>query len=171
MTSQTTPTRNLRKTVLRYALAGAVLAAANYAALQGGYAIGGADRGDWHTPSFAIPLHLATVIPALPLGLWVLLREKGTATHKLLGRVWGVLMLVTALDSLLIRDLTGGLEPIHIFSVVTLVSIPLGIWHIRRGNIQGHRRAMIGPYIGLIVAGLFALSPGRLLGTMLFGQA
>ena len=126
-------------------------------------------RGAWQTPAFAVPLHLATVIPALPLGLWLLLRPKGTPTHRMLGRVWGMLMLVTALDSLLIRQITGGLEPIHIFSVVTLVSIPAGIVAARRGNIAGHRRAMTGPYIGLIVAGLFALAPGRLLGTLIFG--
>jgi uncharacterized membrane protein len=65
--------------------------------------------------------------------------------------------------------ITGQIGPIHIFSVVTLISIPLAIYHIRRGNVAGHRRAMIGPYIGIIAAGIFAAMPGRLIGDMLFG--
>jgi len=123
----------------------------------------------WHTPSFAVPIHLATVLPALPLGLWILLRPKGDAPHRLAGRIWAVLMLITAIDTLLIRNLSDGLSPIHIFSFVTIYSIPRGIWLARTGRIDQHRRAMIGPYVGLVAAGLFALAPGRTLGQLLFG--
>lgn len=160
---------NQRSAVVRYFIMTAGITAATWLAITLSRAMGAAGRGDWQTPAFAVPLHLATVLPALPLGLWILLARKGDGQHKFLGRIWGVLMLVTALDSLLIRDLTGTLGPIHIFSIVTLISIPIGVWQIRRGNPEGHRRAMSGPYIGLVVAGLFALTPGRMLGELLFG--
>ena len=159
----------LHRPATRTALSIAAIALATWLAMRAGSAMGASGRGDWHTPAFAVPLHLATVLPALPLGLWILLRPKGEASHKLLGRIWGILMMITAMDSLLIRDLTGGLEPIHIFSVVTLVSIPLGVWRIRQGNVSGHRSSMLGPYIGLVIAGLFALAPGRMLGNLLLG--
>ncbi len=52
---------------------------------------------------------------------------------------------------------------------MTLISVPLAIFWILRGDVARHRRAMTNTYIGLVVAGLFAFAPGRLLGTMLFG--
>lgn len=123
----------------------------------------------YETPPFALALHLATVIPALPLGAWVLWSQKGDARHKMMGRVWAVLMLITAITSFWLREISGGLSPIHIFSVMTLFSIPRGIWLARQGRIAAHKRAMVSPYIGLFVAGLFAFVPGRLLGTLAFG--
>lgn len=126
-------------------------------------------QGDYETPAWALWLHLATVIPAVPLGAYVLYAPKGTRGHKAAGRVWALLMLVTAIDSFWLRGLTGGIGPIHIFSVITLYSIPMGIWHAWRGNIVAHQRSMRGVYIGLIVAGAFAMIPGRFLSAMLFG--
>ena len=117
----------------------------------------------YETPNWAIAIHLATVIPALPLGAWVLWSRKGTPAHKLGGRIWALLMVITAIDSFWIRELTGGIGPIHIFSVITLVSIPRGIYFARIGNIPGHISAMRGVYIGLVIAGLFAAMPGRLI--------
>ena len=41
---------------------------------------------------------------------------------------------------------------------------------MRRGNVDGHRKAMKGMYIGgCVVAGLFTLLPGRFLGSLLWG--
>ncbi|MGQ2930862.1 MAG: hypothetical protein ACT6Q3_10345, partial [Sphingopyxis sp.] len=55
---------------------------------------------DYRTPAWAVQLHLATVIPALPLGAWLLWRPvKGDAAHRIGGRVWALLMIVTAIDS------------------------------------------------------------------------
>jgi len=129
-------------------------------------------RGDgtaYRTPAWALWIHLVTVVPAVPLGAWVLWGRKGTRGHKAAGRIWALLMLVTAIDSFWIRSLSGGIGPIHIFSVLTLWWIPVGVWHARRGNVEGHRQAMVGVYIGLCVAGGFAMVPGRFLPHMLFG--
>ena len=45
-------------------------------------------------------LHLATVVPAFVIGALQLLRRKGTPTHKLLGKIYMVLMLATGLITL-----------------------------------------------------------------------
>ncbi len=124
--------------------------------------------------SLPVIIHLATVIPSIPLGAYILWRKKGDRLHKHMGCIWGMLMVTTAIVSFWIgrpgQGIGGtGLSFIHIFSVLTLVSIPYGIWQIRRGNVVEHYRAMQGPYIGLIIAGLFAFIPGRAMGSLVFG--
>jgi uncharacterized membrane protein len=107
------------------------------------------------------------VLPALPLGAYVLLRRKGGRMHRLLGRIWAGLMVTTAISSFWLGE--NGLSFIHLFSVMTLVSVPLAIFWIRRGNVERHRRTMTNVYIGLVVAGIFSFVPGRLLATWLYG--
>lgn len=115
-----------------------------------------------------LALHLVAVLPALPLGGYVLLRRKGDALHRALGKLWAVLMLVAALSSFGLRGLTGSLSPIHLLSVVVLVMVPRGVLLARAHRIEAHRRVMALTYLGLAVAGLFTLLPGRLLGSWLF---
>lgn len=117
----------------------------------------------------ALPVHLTCALIAVPLGALVLWRPKGTAMHKLLGRLWAVLMLVAAVSSYWLRTLNGGFSFIHLLSVLTLVAIPFGIYQARNGRIAAHLRTMRSVYIGLIVAGLFAMAPNRTLGELLFG--
>ena len=117
--------------------------------------------------TIALIIHVGTVLPALPLGAYILLRRKGGRLHRILGRIWAGLMVTTAISSFWLGD--GGLSFIHIFSAMTLVSVPLAIFWIRRGDVERHRRAMTNVYIGLVIAGLFAFAPGRLLGGLLFG--
>lgn len=125
---------------------------------------------DYRTPAWAIWLHLATVVPALPLGAWLLWRpSKGDAAHRIAGRTWVALMIVTAIDSFWIRTITGGIGPIHIFSVVTIVQLPRAIWFAKTGQIARHQRIMRGVFFGLIAAGFFAMAPGRTLWALLFG--
>lgn len=166
MTTHTAAALPIRRYV-PFARAVAQTAAITAAVLALGYLMRG--QGEYRTPAWALWIHLGTVIPAVPLGAFVLWAPKGTRGHKAAGRVWALLMLVTAIASFWLRGLTGGIGPIHIFSVITLYSIPMGIWHARRGNIIAHQRAMRGVYIGLIVAGAFAMMPGRFLPHLLFG--
>lgn len=133
-----------------------------------GYVMRG-EGNDYQTPPWALWIHLATVVPAVPLGAWVLWGPKGTRGHKAAGRIWALMMMVTAIDSFWLRSLTGGIGPIHIFSILTLYSIPVSIWNARRGNIEAHRRAMVGVYAGLFIAGGFTMIPGRYLSTLFFG--
>ena len=124
--------------------------------------------------TWPVMVHLATVVPALLLGPVILLRKKGDAIHKLLGRIWATLMVVTAIASAFIVAPGGGIagsgfSPIHFFTVWTLINVPLAIYLARKGQIRHHRGAMTGLYVGLCIAGAFTLLPGRLLNTFFFG--
>ncbi|QLC25600.1 DUF2306 domain-containing protein [Parasphingopyxis algicola] len=124
----------------------------------------GSGRPSDNAFSPAVAVHLASVLPALPIGALILYGRKGDARHRLLGRIWVMLMLVAAISSFWFA-----LSFIHIFSLVVLVSVPLSLWRLRQGDITGHRRAMEGMYIGLVIAGAFAFIPGRFLGDLAFG--
>jgi len=122
------------------------------------------------TASAAIQIHLVLALVALVLGAIVLFIKKGTSRHKTIGRIWSVAMYGTALSSLGVTSLfPGHFSPIHILSLITLATLPFAILARRRGDIKGHARIMIGNYSGLLIAGLFTLIPGRLLGHVLFG--
>lgn len=119
-------------------------------------------------------IHLATVVPCFLIGAWLLLRRKGTALHKRLGRVYAVMILVTAIVTLPMPAAVGPrlfdhFGFIHLFSILVLVCVPAAIYNIRRGNVAAHRGHMVGVYIGgILIAGTFALMPGRLLHGWLF---
>lgn len=118
--------------------------------------------------------HLATILPAFAIGTYMLIRRKGTPLHRLLGKIYMVLMLVTATITLFMPAAVGfrllnHFGFIHLFSVLTLTSVPLAYFAAKRHDIPSHRRNMIGLYVGgLIIAGGFAFMPGRLLNTWLF---
>jgi uncharacterized membrane protein len=119
----------------------------------------------------AVVAHLASVMLALPLGLSQLLLPKGTARHRAVGYVWVALMVFTALVSFAVHGINPhGLSPIHLFSALTLVTAPLIVFYARAGQVERHRRAVLGLMIGgLMIAGLFTFIPGRALG-MLVGR-
>ena len=122
-----------------------------------------------------IALHLAAALLALLVGTVVMLRRKGTFSHRTLGWVWVTLMVTTAIASAFIRDYNfpnvAGYTPIHFFTAYTAVYIPLGIWRIRQGNVNAHRKIMRGLFFGAcVVAGLFTLMPGRFMGNLVWKQ-
>lgn len=121
----------------------------------------------------AILVHLASTLAALGLGVVMLARRKGTISHKRLGWAWVILMAIAAPSSFFITGLNAGrLSPIHILSVVTLIALPWAIYAIRRRNLRSHRWTMISIFAGgLVVAGIFTLLPGRLLGGLIFAAA
>lgn len=109
-------------------------------------------------------LHLSAAIVSLLLGGAVLMRRKGTASHKLLGRIWVGVMAVVAISSFWLLGLgRGSFSVIHLLSVWTLVSLALAVWFIRRGNVRAHKGFMVGTFLGLVGAGLGAMAPGRTL--------
>lgn len=114
-----------------------------------------------------ILLHIVTVVPALGLGITQLSMRKGTFMHRLLGRIWVALMLVTAVSSFGIRR--DGFSLIHALSVFTIIAIAAGLLYARSGKIRRHRACMVAAFIGSIAAGVGALMPGRLLHSILLG--
>ena len=119
-------------------------------------------------------VHLITIVPAFLIGTFLLIRRKGSLLHKALGRIYMVLMLFTALVTLFMSaeigpQLLGHFGFIHLFSVLVLASVPRAYFAVRRGDIQQHRRNMIGLYVGgILIAGSFTFAPGRLLHSWLF---
>ncbi len=117
----------------------------------------------------AVIAHLATVLLALPLGISQLVLPKGTLRHRTVGYIWCALMTATALISFAVHQINRGLSPIHLFSVLTLVSVPLIIVYARQGRVAQHQRAVLGLMIGgVVIAGLFTFIPTRALGSLVF---
>lgn len=120
-------------------------------------------------------LHLATVVPAFAIGAFQLLRRKGTPSHKLLGKIYMLLMLATGFITLAMPAevgprFLGHFGFIHIFSLSAILGVPFAYFAARRGYLRAHRMSMLSLYLGgVMVAGTFAFSPGRMLHTWLFG--
>jgi uncharacterized membrane protein len=120
----------------------------------------------------AVATHLLTVLPAIPLGAYVILSKKGGARHKLLGRIWLSLMFVTAISTIFIRGVNDGqFSWIHIFTLVTFIAVPQAIVSARRGNIAQHKVHLRNFFIGaLVIAGVTAFAPGRTMWQWAFGD-
>jgi uncharacterized membrane protein len=114
--------------------------------------------------------HLSAAIAALVLGIAVFLRRKGSFAHRVLGRAWVGLMLVTAISTYWIRG-SGNFSWIHGLSVISLVALAYAVYFAATGNIQRHQRIMKAVFfVALIVAGAFTLLPERLLGHALWSS-
>jgi uncharacterized membrane protein len=115
-----------------------------------------------------VQFHVATVAVALLLGPVQFLLPKGTRWHRVFGWVWAAAMLSTAIATFFIRDMRDGqFSPIHIFSVMTLIGVPVAL-RVARIKAMSHARAMVGLYIGLLIAGVTAIAPGRVIWEMFF---
>ncbi|QLG47283.1 DUF2306 domain-containing protein [Costertonia aggregata] len=119
--------------------------------------------------------HLITVVPCIFLGAFLFFTTKGTKNHRGIGKIYMVLMLFTAIASLFLPAQVGPqflnhFGWIHLFSFLTLYSIPTALWAVRNGKIKKHKTKMILLYIGAIgIAGGFTLAPGRYLHGIFFG--
>jgi uncharacterized membrane protein len=119
----------------------------------------------------AIQVHLVTVLPAFAIGTWqIFFSTKGARLHRSLGFVYLALMTVTAVAAFFIRDRNGSLTFIHIFIPLTFFGVFGALWYARRGEIGGHKKAMLGLYLGgILLAGTLAFLPGRLMNQLVFG--
>ena len=115
-----------------------------------------------------VTIHIASAVSALVLGAALLTRRlKGDRAHRIAGWTWVVLMSTVAVSSLWIPGFLK-LSWIHLFTLLTLVSLPRAVYRARTHDVKGHRANMIGLFTGgLVIAGLFTLIPGRFLGNAL----
>jgi len=123
-----------------------------------------------------IAFHTGCAIAATLTGaiaLWAR-RQAGPLpwVHRIAGRSFVLLMLATAISALFLRDFKlpnwAGFTPIHLLIPVTLGGLALSLWHLAHQRIGQHRSVMRKLYFGsCVVAGLFTLLPGRLLGNLL----
>ncbi|MDZ7926803.1 MAG: DUF2306 domain-containing protein [Agrobacterium sp.] len=121
----------------------------------------------------AVQVHVATVVPAAVLGAVIFLRPKGTAIHRLLGKIWVALMVVTSLSTFFIHAIKMfyGFSPIHLLSILTIYGCLQSIHFARRGDIRRHMRIMQSVYLGgIVIAGGFTFVPGRIMHEVAFGD-
>ena len=93
-----------------------------------------------------IQLHLGTVIVGLALTPVLLLRRRGTPSHRWLGYGWVIAMGLAAASSLLVQTIRPGhYSPIHLLSLYVLVQLPLLVRAARRHDVARHRAAISAP--------------------------
>ncbi|WP_405565409.1 DUF2306 domain-containing protein [Polaribacter sp. Asnod6-C07] len=120
--------------------------------------------------------HLSTVVPCFFIGAYLLSVKKGTPFHKSLGKIYMALMMITAIITLFMPAYVGPqflnhFGYIHLFSFLTLYSVPTAIIAVKKGQIKKHKFKMIFLYLGaIIIAGGFTFTPGRYLHTFFFGS-
>lgn len=108
--------------------------------------------------SALVATHAFAAGVGLFLGGWQLfVSRKGSVSHRLAGRVWVVALLYVSVSSFWIREIRDGtFSLLHVLSVVTIVTVALGLWNALRGRVQAHRANMAGSWLGLVGAGIAA---------------
>ena len=124
-----------------------------------------------------IAVHMTAAICATvigPFAMWARLgMTKRPKLHRAFGYAWVTLTIIAATSAMFIRSGLGlnlyGFSPIHLLIPLTFFSLFGAFRFLAQGNIVGHRKSMIGLYIGAcIVAGFFTLVPGRFLGDLIW---
>lgn len=128
--------------------------------------------------SLAVQVHFFTVVPAFFIGGWLLFfSTKGAPIHRLLGKIYLALMMITATAAIFIAAEVGPtisiaglrLGLIHLFVALTYLGVFNAIRGVQLGDIRRHKGAMIGTYVGgLLIAGAFTFVPGRVMYNMFF---
>lgn len=119
-------------------------------------------------------LHLVTIFPAFLIGTWLLFRRKGSSLHRVLGKAYMLLVLFSVIVSLFMSarvgpSVFGHFGFIHLLSFQALFAVIVAWRAIQAKDVRRHRNAMIGLYVGgMMIAGSFALMPGRLLHAWFF---
>ena len=123
------------------------------------------------TAALPVQIHLATVLTAFMLMTVQMLGPKGRTFHRALGWILSILLAITAVVSLFIRDRTGAMfNPFQIFAAWTLIAVLWAILSARGHNVQRHARIMTGLYMGgMLIAGALTFLPGRLMWRVFFG--
>jgi uncharacterized membrane protein len=103
-------------------------------------------------------VHFAASLIAVAVGAFVLVRPKGTAVHRLRGRIYAAAIIVTSLTGFGIYR-NGIFYYPHWFGVAALVVVAIGIVAARyrlprRGWMHLHLTCMVGSYYILIGGGV-----------------
>jgi uncharacterized membrane protein len=100
-------------------------------------------------------VHILTAIAAIIFGAAVLLSRKGTARHKLMGRVYVAAMWALNITALMDYELYGYFGPFHWMALISLATVLVGHLAVLRkqpGWKQSHAYMMGGSYVGLMAA-------------------
>src|SRR5258705_12735396 len=93
-----------------------------------------------------IQLHAYAAMGAFVLGAMQLARPKGTLSHRIVGSIWVLLMLVVSISAFFIHQLRiwGPWSPIHLLALFTLVMLPVAVWRGAQKRVLKRRRGMLG---------------------------
>ncbi len=112
--------------------------------------------------------HLVLAVLAVGLGLINLASAKGTRRHRVLGWCWIVVMTFVTVPSFWIRELNdGAFSWIHLLTAWTIFCMVAAVVSIRRGRVRAHAAFMTGTMVGALIAGGFAMLPGRFISEIL----
>jgi len=113
-----------------------------------------------HAP-LAVQAHVATVVPACLLGVWLLaFSHKGSRWHRRLGVAYFTFLVTTALISLFIHRRMPdspvlGMSSTHLFVPFVLFATWRALDGASKGNIKQHQRWVLGLFFGaLLINGL-----------------
>ena len=113
-------------------------------------------------------IHFVAAGLAIMLGLINLVSEKGTQQHRLIGWSWLILMSFVTVPSFWIREINDGdFSWIHLLTIWTIISMGAAIISIKKGYIKTHASFMSGTMLGAIIAGIFAIMPGRFINSLI----
>ncbi|MGJ9371890.1 DUF2306 domain-containing protein [Nesterenkonia sp. CF4.4] len=101
-----------------------------------------------------IAVHAFFAAFALLLGGFQLLRpRKGDRWHVYVGRVWMVGIAVTSLSAFWIGGYSTFMELfLKTLAVISIASIAIAWWRLKKGDIAKHAGFMTGAYLGLVGA-------------------
>lgn len=105
---------------------------------------------DWNA---LIAVHAVSASFALLFGAFQLLRRvRGDGIHRIIGRVWVGSIYLVCFTSFGVQSLTGAFSWLHALSVLTLVTVTVGLVAAVRGRIDSHKAFMRGSYFGVLGA-------------------
>ena len=126
-----------------------------------------------------VQVHAFGAMAAFALGVIQIVAPKGTLPHKTIGIVWILIMATVGVSSAFIYRPTqpgdpfwARFSPIHLFTLLTAVALFRGVALLLRGGpgLKYHSRPFIGLFVGgLIIAGILAFLPGRIMHQVAFG--
>jgi len=129
--------------------------------------------------SLHVQIHWMAALASAVIGIGIFVRTKGTKLHRFMGRLYVVLMVITAVSAFFVRSVDPGetyslltnFSFIHLLIPLTLHSLYMAIRAIRNGDVEAHKKNMIYAYIGgIVIAGAFTFLPGRHMHSVFFGD-
>ena len=113
-------------------------------------------------------VHFLAAVLAIVLGLINLVSEKGTFQHRIIGWFWLIIMIFVTIPSFWIREINeGDFSWIHLLTIWTIISMGISIISIKKDNVRRHAAFMVGTMVGAVIAGGFAVMPGRFISEMI----
>jgi uncharacterized membrane protein len=126
-----------------------------------------------------VQVHAFGAMAAFALGVIQIVAPKGTLPHKTIGVFWIALMIVVTVSSaFILRPAPPGaaywerLSPIHLFIPLTTFGLVSGVFLLLRGGpaLKRHSLPFVSVFLGgLIIAGVLAFLPGRIMHEVAFG--